>query len=366
MSFPGWRQWWRRMAETGPQGVGQLLLHALLLRPVAFLYALAGRLRLYAYRQGWCARYRAPVPVISVGNLAVGGTGKTPVVDYLLRYLGSRGERPAVVSRGYGGRIRAGTAVVGGGDGSAPLLPAAICGDEPYLLARRNPHAPVLVAPRRRDGVKRAVEEFAATIVILDDGFQHLAVARDLDLVLLDARRPFGNGFLLPAGLLREERGALQRGDLFLLTRSEEVDAAALVPQLPGPALRASHALAENFIALDGAILPLVRLRGARIVAFAGIADPAAFFRQLQGLGLELAATIPLDDHAHYDAALLADLDSYAAVADFFVTTEKDGVKLRPDSLSRPCCQAILRLGFEPQGRLEATIDSLFAKEIRG
>ncbi|MDZ4185395.1 MAG: tetraacyldisaccharide 4'-kinase [Desulfuromonadales bacterium] len=330
------------------------------LLPLSWLYGGLQRVRVLLYRLGVLRSYRAPIPVISVGNLTAGGTGKTPVVDSLVRHLLQRGERPAVVSRGYGGQIRNGVAMVSYGDGWGPRLQASECGDEPFLLARRNPQAIVVVAPCRRDGIQTAIHEGAATLIILDDGFQHLAVQRDLDILLLDARRPLGNGSLLPAGLLREPSSAHRRAHLCILTRDETL--AAPVPFATPVTLRCRHRLAPEFVALDGTVQNRADLSGLRGVAFAGIANPDHFFAALRALGLNLVATVALDDHTDFTATTLEMLEQAAAGADFFVTTEKDGVKLSPSDLSLPCFQAPLDLEFSPAGQLEELIDSLLNK----
>ena len=335
----------------------------LCLAPFALLYGAGQRLRAFLYSAGIFSSYRAPLPVISVGNLTAGGTGKTPIVDRIVRHALQRGERPAVISRGYGGRIRSGVAIVSRGDGRGPLLSATECGDEPFLLARRNPRAIVVVAPRRRDGIETALRDCGATLIILDDGFQHLAVQRDLDILLLDARRPLGNGSVLPAGLLRETPAAHCRAQLCILTRDEAL--ATPAPFSTPVTLRCRHRLAAEFVALDGSVSTvkdLVKLRG---VAFAGIAAPEAFFRALKGLGLHLAASLALNDHADFDDATLEKLKQAALTADFFVTTEKDGVKLRPSDLPLPCFQAPLELEFAPAGQLEESIDTLLRKRER-
>lgn len=332
------------------------------LAPLGLLYRWVQLLRALLYRQGILSTFRAPQPVISIGNLTAGGTGKTPVVDHLLRYLLQQGEKPAVVSRGYGGRIRRGVVIVSRGDQCDPLFPAEVCGDEPFLLARRNPQAVVVVAPRRREGIVTAIEECGATLILLDDGFQHLAVERDLDILLLDARRPLGNGSLLPAGLLREPPSAHHRAHLSILTRDESLDTSSPFPELP--TLRCRHRLADKFITLDGSSLPFRELLPLRGVAFAGIAAPLPFFQALQDLGFQLVDVIPLNDHVIYDADTLARLMSAAASADFFVTTEKDGVKLKSSDLSLPCYQAPLEVEFAPSGRLEEIVAPLL-KSVR-
>lgn len=347
-------QRWRRYAEGPLTPAGALLW--LMLAPLGFLYGGITRLRCLLYRRGLLPSYRAPVPVISVGNLTVGGTGKTPVVDRIVRYSLSRGERPAVVSRGYGGRIRSGVALVSCGNGAPPRLMADVCGDEPYLIARRNPQAIVVVAPKRRDGVMRAIEECGATLIILDDGYQHLAVSRDLDILLLDATRPFGNGHVLPAGLLREPAAALDRAHLCIFTRSRGT-ASAL--SHPIPTLWSRHGLRPELYDLEGQSCTVAALAGRRGVAFAGIARPETFFAALLALGLDLVATVALNDHCVYDAETLATLNTAAKDADFFVTTEKDGVKLRACLFERPCFQALLELELHPATGLEAAIDRI-------
>jgi tetraacyldisaccharide 4'-kinase len=283
-----------------------------------------------------------------VGNLTVGGTGKTPMVDYLLKRLQEGGRRVAVVSRGYGGRVVGKVGVVCAGHG--PLLEPGVCGDEPYLLARRNPTALVVVARRRADGIRHAIDHLSADTVLLDDGFQHLAVARDADIVLLDARRPLGNGRLFPAGTLRESPSVLKEATVMVLTRSEGDEPPPVA--VPCPLVRCRHRLAGEAVALSGGTIPLSDLRGGRGVAFAGIADPESFFSALVAAGLQLQRTIPLPDHAVYDDATLDLLADAAREADFMVTTEKDGVKLHTLPWRIPCYQIPMTLDFFDQGSL--------------
>lgn len=336
-------------------------LARLALLPLSWLYGAVGRLRARLYRWGVLSSYRAGVPVISVGNITVGGTGKTPAVDLLVKLLLAEGRRVAVVSRGYGVRFR-GVRVVCAGEG--PLVPPSACGDEPYLLARRNPRALVLVAPRRRDGVRAAERDWGAEVVILDDGFQHLAVQRDLDVVLLDARRPLGNGRPLPAGTLREAPTALARGDLFLLTRCPE----PLPPDtggLPGPLLHSRHVLSARALSLEGREVPLSALAGKRGVAFAGLADPKSFFTALTRAGLTLVERIAFADHAPYGPAEIERLRRAAADADYLVTTEKDGVKLPAAAFPVPCYQVPMTLQVLEAAALEKIVHSIVRRGER-
>jgi tetraacyldisaccharide 4'-kinase len=350
----------RQLVTTGPAGLAQQMFFSLL-RVAGCLYGLIGRLRRKLYRTGVLSVYRAPVPVISVGNLTVGGTGKTPMVDYLVKWLQGRGRRVAVVSRGYGGQGAGRVGVVCAGEG--PLLPPEVCGDEPYLLAQRNHRALVLVAPRRAEGIRLAVERYAADVILLDDGFQHLPVARDLDIMLLDARRPFGNGHLLPAGLLRESPAALSRAGAVVLTRSDGTENPGT--NLTCPLIRCRHRLAVEAVSLSGENLPLINLAGQRGVAFAGIADPDNYFAALAAQGLHLVRTLPLADHVAYDRDTLALLADAARDADFLVITEKDGVKLSTAQLPLPCYQTPVALEFYDQGslHLERALNAVIPQE---
>lgn len=352
---------YRRLAVYGPTTLLQWLIYAILL-PMGWLYGALMRLRAVMYRVGVFASYRAGVPVISIGNLSVGGTGKTPVVDHLIRYCLSLDKRVAVVSRGYASGNQSALRVVSAGQG--PLLDVEQAGDEPWLLARRNPAACVVVAPRRVLGVRHAIEVLGADVVLLDDGFQHLAVARDFDLVLLDAQRPFGNGQVLPAGLLREPRSALKRGQLFLLTRCPEDQVSAI--RLPGPILHCRHQVADYVESMDGATRPMEALKHLRGVAFAGIAEPESFFCDLQKCGLTLVQTLCFPDHASYDEYDLFQLTEAAVSADYFITTEKDAVKLAAAVLPLPCFQVPLRLVFLQPGALEKRIYPVLEGRLYG
>ncbi|MDO3379571.1 tetraacyldisaccharide 4'-kinase [Geoalkalibacter halelectricus] len=345
----------RRLCLEGPRSWYESALLAALL-PLGWLYGVIGRIRAKLYDWKLLPSYRAPVPVISVGNLSAGGTGKTPVVDYLVRRLLRQGLRVAVVSRGYGGRGVSGALVVSSGAG--PAVEAARCGDEPFLLARRNPEALVVVAAKRKLGVRLAVEELGAQVVVLDDGFQHHAVRRDLNIVLVDAAKPFGNGHPLPAGLLREFPSALKRGQLFILTRWQE---GCALPNLPGPVLRSRHVLASQAFDLEGRVVALETLCACKVVAFAGIAAPEGFFRDLRRYGLNLVRTLALPDHVDYDEGVLQRLRDASAEAEIFITTEKDAVKLKSDGLPLPCRQVPLVLEFMETAALDEALERLTA-----
>jgi len=191
---------WRALAEeeTGPLTrwtCGSLLA------ALAWPYGWAQRVRVQAYTQGWATIKRLPCRVLSVGNLTLGGTGKTPLVEAIATMLRGHGQRVAVLSRGYGRRSQAPITVVS--DGGKCLVSPEAAGDEPWLLAEHLPGVPVLVGNDRYAAGMLAVERFGVEVVVLDDGFQHLPLARDLDIVVLDSSDPFGGGYVLPAGRLR-------------------------------------------------------------------------------------------------------------------------------------------------------------------
>lgn len=343
-------QYHRRLVLTGAKKPLDWLV-LLFLLPLSLIYGLIGWVRIKAYAVGVLSSYRAPVPVISVGNLAVGGTGKTPVVDWLVKQLIQQGKQPAIVSRGYGGSFVGGVGVVSAGQGV--LMSPAEAGDEPCLLARRNPSARVLIAKKRAAGVRAAVEKCGADVVILDDGFQHRAVQRDVDLVLVDGTRPFGNGLPLPAGLLREFTVALNRADLLLMTRVTAQTASFAVGK---PVWKSCHQLADFAIDLDGGQIPLSQLQGQRLLAFAGIADPESFFSGLEKSGLVLKKRVRLSDHERYDPSALERINADVDGIDALLTTEKDGVKLTAKKFSVPCYRVPMSISIGNESEFKAEI----------
>jgi tetraacyldisaccharide 4'-kinase len=278
-----------------------------------------------AYRRGLLPRARLAGPVVSVGNLGVGGSGKTPVVARVAEILRDAGEPVAVLSRGYGGRFRGEALVVS--DGTAVLAGAAEAGDEPVMLARALPGVVVAVGPRR-DVVGRAVEaRFGRRVHVLDDGFQHLRLERDLDLVCLDVHdledRP------MPAGRLREQPSALGRADLVLLTRLEaasEAELRALEERLgPGRALRVARRVA-GWRAPDGA----PAAPPARAFLLAAIARPERFESDVASVSVTVAGRAFFRDHHRFrpeDIARVA-AEARSAGATAVATTAKDAVRL--------------------------------------
>ncbi len=348
---------YQQMLENGPSNIaGWMVFWGLW--PLSCFYRLVVALRKQLFIVGFKSVYHASTPVISVGNITVGGTGKTPMVDFLVKHFHSEGKRVAIVSRGYGGRYRGAVGKVNAPDGSL-LMTAEACGDEPYLLARRNPGVSVFVARRRRDGVE-AAEEAAADLIVLDDGFQHLAVHREADIVLLDSNKPFGNGHLLPAGPLRETPDSLNRCHLMVRTRSDK----GLSQDFPQgkETLVCCHSLADELISLAGDVISWEDLRGKRCTAFAGIAQPQDFFSALRQKNLNLVDTIAFDDHQAYSSVVLNQLNQACNNSDLLITTEKDAVKLIGAEFSIPCYQTQLNLAFEDVEQLKIVLDGLIRR----
>jgi tetraacyldisaccharide 4'-kinase len=352
--------YYRQLVSGERQKFADISLLAVL-KLCAGLYAAIMRLRALAYKYRIIQVKRLPLPVISVGNITIGGTGKTPAVLLIARELIARGKRVAVLTRGYGGSLEGETRIVS--DGKSLLLTPAEAGDEPCLLAASLPGLMVVMGSDRYRGGCLAIKERSPDCFILDDGFQHQRLHRDLDIILLDAALPFGNGWTLPAGFLREPPSAACRADFVILTRSNDVaiEVAGLPEQIP--LCRSSHTL-TGYTLLSGVELhPFRKLQEKRIVAFCGIADPEAFFKSLESSGVQLVATLAFPDHSKYGAREMEALGrlKQQSRADCLLTTAKDAVKLTPFSgIIGDCLVAQLELTLYDAEPLNAALNKLF------
>jgi tetraacyldisaccharide 4'-kinase len=302
-----------------PEGpLRQLLLSPLSAAELGFRAAVS--LRGLAYDRGWVEVETLPgLSVLSVGNLTVGGAGKTPVVRALAERLLGAGERVSVLSRGWGRRSDEEMRVAG-----PPWPSVEICGDEPLLLARSLPAAQVWVGADRVRLARRALQA-GATVALLDDGFQHRRLGRALDIVVVDEAVGLGNGHLLPRGPLREPLSALSRARLLWVRASEQP---VTVPwPVRVPRVRARHAPSQLLSPDSAAVSPEV-LRGRPVVAFCGLARPFSFRRTLETLGAEIRGFQAFADHHLFSAAELLALERAAADSGaWLVTTEKDAVR---------------------------------------
>ncbi|CAK9884587.1 MAG: Tetraacyldisaccharide 4'-kinase [Candidatus Erwinia impunctatus] len=286
---------------------GRSFLYWLLL-PLSLVYGAVSTLIRYSYQWKWRKRGYFPLPVVIVGNLTAGGNGKTPFVIWLVGELLKRGYRPAVVSRGYGG--------------NAPYYPllitestsAAECGDEPLLIARRT-GVPVAVSPDRCQAVKTLLQNRDIDIIIADDGLQHYALARDLEIVVVDGVRRFGNGWWLPAGPMRERASRLNSVDAVINNGGEPHPGEIPMRLQPGKAVNIKTGEVRAVSALQ------------HVVAMAGIGHPQRFFNTLSELGVIPEQQIAFNDHAPYTELQLTTLVNQHQV---LLMTEKDAVKVSP------------------------------------
>jgi tetraacyldisaccharide 4'-kinase len=314
------------------------LIRALLYAP-ARLYEFVVRTRVVLYRRGILKRHRLRAPVISVGNLTVGGTGKTPCVAFLANFLRDEGHAVAILSRGY---KRQGKGRVEVSNGSAILCGPGEAGDEPYLLARSCPGVRVIVDADRYAAGRWLEERAAVSIFILDDAFQHLRLERDLNLLLVDATEPLAEARLVPFGRLREPLNGLLRSDAVIVTRSDQpFDRGALEDLIskysprPVPVFYAYHQLTAWRRLDDGAQIDLASFKPRSVAAVSGIARPGRFIDDLSRLGLRIVLRRDFPDHHRYDREEFLQIAGAARElgAEAIVTTEKDAANLPADSV---------------------------------
>jgi len=320
------------------------------LSAVSVLYGAGVRLRKMAYGKGVRRAARLPCIVFSVGNITLGGTGKTPMTIYLAERIRSYGYRVAVISRGYRGSAEAQGGVVS--DGREILMQASACGDEPFMMATVLKNIPVLIGRDRYQVGTVAVKRFNPQVILLDDAFQHIQLARDLDIVLIDAQKPFGNGRLFPRGVLRETEEALARCSAMILTRTgEDPSAGVQKVRLYAPELPLFHSSHRSFVVgvvpgkkTGGMIGPgrekngdLIHLKGKRVFLFSGIARNDDFGRTVEQIGCRIKGVSFFPDHYRYSQAVLENIMQSAEKngADFIVTTEKDFSRI-PDGVEWP------------------------------
>lgn len=328
-------------------------LLALLLRLLSVPYQLLISFRNFLFDRGILRVTKLPCRVISVGNITVGGTGKTPMVINLAGYFQQKGFSPAVVTRGYGGKRSSAVTLVS--NGKDILSDHATVGEEAILLARRLPGVPVLAAPKRALAGRMAREIFRADLIILDDAFQHRGIFRDLDILLLDYSRPFGNGWLLPRGTLRETPAGLKRADVIVYTGLNDTKANHIVLEnIPAdssmnvPRFIACHKPTELCHPASGQSCPPEILQGKKVCLFSGIGSPEGFRNTVESLGAQVTAYKTFPDHHGYRQEDIAELNSLFedSKADYLLTTEKDAVKL-VDFQGRIANFHILRIELE-------------------
>lgn len=306
---------------SGERCDGTARLLRALCRVAASGYSAAVRVRNLAYDKNWLRVHRAAVPVISVGNLTTGGTGKTPVVAWLVDQLVQRGYSPGILSRGYRSL-----------DG--------MTNDEALVLERLCPGTPHVQQRDRVQGASEAIREFGCDVLVLDDGYQHRRLHRDLDLLLIDALQPWGFGHLLPRGLLREPLSSLWRADFVVVTRGMVGDRPSAFPEISSQLRRVRGTdraavvgfTPQRWLSPTGTQRPIQQFASQRMAAFCGIGNPAGFWKTLEPLGCIVdRRTFP--DHHHYSRADLDQLEAWRSQlgVEVLATTVKDLVKIAPE-----------------------------------
>ena len=348
------RQWWQQIIhDRSDRNIEARILIAGLTGASA-LYRVAIEFRRAAYATGLNPRSTLPCHVVCVGNLTLGGTGKTPLVGEIARRLMTRGKKIAILTRGYARarkNFRSGLVIP---PHAPPDLSPFDFGDEPALLHRLVPQAPIVIGADRARSGKIAIRRFSADTLILDDGFQHFALARNADLVCVDSLRELSRERLFPRGYLREPFGALRRASAFLLTRcnlGSFADANEAFLRVIAPSRRIFRVdfVADELRAVGPADDKRApdSLKGVNVAAFCGLAQPDSFYRSLRLLGARPVFTQNFPDHHDYSEADLRSLASEArqSGADILVTTDKDAIKLQT---LRPCEFPLWSLGIRP------------------
>lgn len=351
-------------------GISVSLLASLLF-VISTLYGRAQMLRATCYRQNILRPQKLPCKVISVGNITVGGTGKTPMTIYLAQKLRQLGARVAVISRGYKGGAERGGGVVS--DGRNLLMDPEQAGDEPFLVASRLEDIPVIVGKNRFEAGMLAISKFQSEVVVLDDAFQHLKLSRDIDIILLDYTRPFGNTHLLPRGILREPLTALTRATACILTRSPTGPDEAASTTLAGikthmpdiPIFTSSHdpymyavksGVPTPFNAISPFIAPLDsdQIKYKKVYGFSGIARNDDFQRTVETLGFNPMGFFEFSDHHPYSRDDLEKMVRIAgaAGAECLITTEKDHARIAHQKpLSMDLVVVGVRIAFGDDGQ---------------
>lgn len=326
-------------------------MKSIVLPPLSLLYGAVTRTRLSLYRRGTFHTTKIDRPVISIGNITTGGTGKTPLVEHVARLIALHGKKVCILTRGYGRKDAHLQVIVS--DGYGVLASPSEAGDEPYLLATKlKGLAAVISSADRIAAGQEAIKDFGTDCFVLDDGFQHLRLARDLNVVTIDATNPWGGGRLLPHGRLRESIEGMSRADCVVITRRDQV--------------KNVDALREEILRWTGgkpifeSQMRMVRVAPlknggetlaapARVAAFCAIGNPASFFENLRRAGYELAVEKSFPDHHVYSQDEIDSITRAAREtgAEALITTAKDAVKLRALSFSIPCYVSEIEIAIE-------------------
>ena len=311
----------------------------------SLIYEQLVNLKLTMYRWGWAKKERLDCYVISLGNVTVGGTGKTPTAQHLAREISDMGYRVAILNRGYRAKWRGEVGIVS--DGRTLKMDAETAGDEAFMLAKHLPNVPVLIGAQRAVTGRYAIEHFGAEVAILDDGYQHWQLERDMDILLVDAVNVFGNGYLLPRGTLREPLSHIDRADVCLMTKVDQAAPGAIAHiwetfrsyNQDGLILESIHQprqfvrLSDWYEDIAAGGVPVTEMEGKKVLAVSAIGNPASFEQTLADLGIEMVESMRYPDHHDYGERDMAEVLYRAETlgVEAIVITEKDAVKVPGD-----------------------------------
>lgn len=318
------------------------------LNPIEYIYKLGFDLHKSAYKYSFLKEHKLNVPVICIGNLTMGGTGKTPIVEYTANYLHELGKHPAILSRGYKGNTQSSQSHVVT-DGNTIISSPDQCGDEPYLLAQNTNGIIIIVNKNRYLGGQLAIGKFGCDVIVMDDGFQHHALKKDCSIVVIDSTNPFGNGRLIPLGILREPIDALSRANAVILTHvpfaknlSEIKDKIKSVnPNIP--IIESVH-MPDSFVDLnDKSIIDLSDIMGKKTVSLSAIGNPKNFNNTLTDLGIDVVHSLEYRDHYFYNDNDVNEISQACEKykPDYLITTQKDAIKFESLNIEKINCPFI-------------------------
>jgi tetraacyldisaccharide 4'-kinase len=300
---------------------------------LSVFYGIGYHFRVLLYQSGMVKPKKLEAKVISIGNVTLGGTGKTPLVIYLSQKLKEKELKVAILTRGYKRKKKGLVELVG--ENKNRIAWTGV-GDEPYLLASRLHDVPVIVSKNRRASGAYAERKYPAEVLVLDDGFQHWKLSRDLDIVVIDAANPFGNSKLFPAGILREPLSSLKRADIFVLNKTDQVSSKQnLIHMLKSynqdaPIVESEYKIKSIERWFDHSLVEKKNLEGKKCLAFSGIGNPVSFEKSLKLLNVEVLKHHKFPDHFFYQKKELLNLEkeTQELSADFMITTEKDSIRI--------------------------------------
>ncbi len=335
-----------------------LKITQLILIPFGLLYGIILQIRNWLYDWGIFKSASFDVPIISVGNITVGGTGKTPFVLFLAKNLADKYQKIAIVSRGYG-RKSSGLQIVSAKN--QIFMDALQAGDEPFQIARALPESYVIVSEKRAEGVRLAIEKFQADLIILDDAFQHRAVKRDLDILLVNAREPWRNNFPIPAGSLREFKYNYKRAQIIVFTNTDSNTKLLFEPEKQ-PFFKSSPRLKEVLDLENRVVGTVSDFQSKKVLAFAGIAHPQNFEKALTDAGVRVLCFSGFSDHYEFTEKNLQKLfmDAQKYECELLLCTEKDLGKIQTLKLYEfplPVLAVRMSLSFDDEEKLIRTVN---------